>query len=367
MPRSTLALVFLFGLVSYGTAKEAGNRLAYLDGPCDPYYVGRDTAKLITPQWIGEEGVEAVIVLAINDLGDPVQYEAFLRPIFERLKKIDGRAGEHHDHQGESPPPALEEMVRRGSEPWAHTIDHPCPCLGKGDFRKAKATYDDCVDRLKQEIPEARTVAFRMPCCDSMNSASPRFYAEIFARTTPAGKFLEMDSSVFQVFTADDPALPREIVQEGDSRPRFAKYLPKEREFVNYVENYPYPYVIDRLCWEMPSPSPDDWQGNNLNRPRSPITIRDMKAAIDATVIKQGTFTLTFHPHMHNWITKEQVVGLIDHVVAKHGKKVKFLNFREVYERLTKNLLGGHPLRTANGQDNGVRWSTSTATGSWTW
>src|SRR5687767_5810262 len=43
-----------------------GNRLTYLDGS-DPYYVGRDFPKLITPQWVGEEGVEAVIVLAIDD------------------------------------------------------------------------------------------------------------------------------------------------------------------------------------------------------------------------------------------------------------------------------------------------------------
>src|SRR5205823_4899687 len=44
-----------------------------------------------------------------------------------------------------------------------------------------------------------------------------------------------------------------------------------------------------------------------------------------------------------------------DHAVAKHGKKVKFLTFREAQERINKNLLGGQPLRTAAGQDNGVR------------
>ena len=39
---------------------ESGSRLSYLDEFCDPYYVGLDTPKLITPQWVGEEGVEAV-------------------------------------------------------------------------------------------------------------------------------------------------------------------------------------------------------------------------------------------------------------------------------------------------------------------
>jgi hypothetical protein len=78
-----------------------------------------------------------------------------------------------------------------------------------------------------------------------------------------------------------------------------------------------------------------------------------MKAALDATVIKQGVYTLTHHAG--NWIRSDQIIELIDHAVGKHGKKVKFLNFREVHERLVKNLLGGMPLRAANGQDNGVR------------
>ena len=58
----------------------------------DPYYVSRTFPKLITPQWVGEEGVEAVVILAIDDMRDPAKYEAFLRPILDRLKKIDGRA-----------------------------------------------------------------------------------------------------------------------------------------------------------------------------------------------------------------------------------------------------------------------------------
>src|SRR4029453_16473524 len=68
-----------------------GNRLAYLDGS-DPYYVSRTFAKLITPQWVGDAGVEAVVVLAVDDMRDPRRYEAFLRPALNRLKEIDGRA-----------------------------------------------------------------------------------------------------------------------------------------------------------------------------------------------------------------------------------------------------------------------------------
>src|SRR5206468_3599682 len=74
------------------TARAAdGNRLTYLDGN-DPYYVSRTFPRLVTPQWVGEEGVEAAVVLAIDDMRDPDRYEKFLRPILQRLKRIDGRA-----------------------------------------------------------------------------------------------------------------------------------------------------------------------------------------------------------------------------------------------------------------------------------
>ena len=72
-----------------------------------------------------------------------------------------------------------------------------------------------------------------------------------------------------------------------------------------------------------------------MNKPFSPTTLEDMKAALDCVVQKQGVFNLVFHPH--GWIKPEQVVELIDHAVAKHGRKVKFLNFREAHERLNKN------------------------------
>src|SRR5690349_12188966 len=68
-----------------------GNRLAYLD-ELDPYYPHAKFPKLTTPQWVGESDVDAVVVLAIDDMRDPKKYETFLRPILNRLKKIDGRA-----------------------------------------------------------------------------------------------------------------------------------------------------------------------------------------------------------------------------------------------------------------------------------
>src|SRR6185295_7875556 len=49
------------------------------------------------------------------------------------------------------------------------------------------------------------------------------------------------------------------------------------------------------------------------------------------------------------------IVELIDRAMRKHGKKIKFLTFKEAQERIDKNLLAGNPLRNAKGEDNGVR------------
>lgn len=349
---SAYFVVILLGF-SVPTLAADGNRLTYLDASCDPYYAGLDTARLVTPQWIGDEGVEAAAILSNDDLRDAKHHEQFLRPIVERLKKIDGRGSfSCMGNKIDLNDPIYQKWFQEQVSVEPHTYHHPCPCLQGSDLAKAKSTYDQCVDQMFN-LRGARPVAFRMPCCDSMNSMSPRFYLEVFNKTTPAGNFLNINSSVFLLFTPNDPELPKSILFDEQNKLRFEKYVPRDREFVNYLEDYPYPFVVARLCWELPSAMPDDWQGFNIQDAHNPITVRDMMAAIDATVIKQGVYTLTHH--VDRWIRKDQVVELIDHAVEKHGKKIIFLNFHEVYERLTKNLLDGVPLRAANGQDNGVR------------
>ena len=37
------------------------------------------------------------------------------------------------------------------------------------------------------------------------------------------------------------------------------------------------------------------------------------------------------------------MIEWIDHITETHGNKVKFLNFREALERLTKNMLEDNP------------------------
>ena len=156
-----------------------GNRLTYLDGN-DPYYVSRQFPRLTTPQWIDEDGVEAVVILAIDDMNNTARYEAFLRPILRRLQVIDGRAPVSiMTNRLEPQEPHLQKWLGEGLSLETHTLNHPCPLLAGGDFAKAVATYERCVDLLAS-VPGSKPIAFRMPCCDSLNTVSPRFFAEIF-------------------------------------------------------------------------------------------------------------------------------------------------------------------------------------------
>ncbi|HEX8916693.1 MAG TPA: PVC-type heme-binding CxxCH protein [Humisphaera sp.] len=330
-----------------------GNRLAYLDDPCTPYHVGRGFPKLTTPMWVGEEGVDAVVVLAIDDMRDSAKYEKFCRPILDRLKQIDGRAAlSIMTCKVDPKDPQLQAWLKEGVSLEAHTAAHPCPILRNNDLAAAKLTYDECVDQLRA-VPGNHPVAFRTPCCDSRNTVSPRTFTEIIAKRTPNNAFLTLDSSVMNLITPNDPDLPRDLVFNADGTERFRRYLPASG-FVNVIEDYPYPYLIGGSIWEFPCVTPSDWSAQNLQKPFNPRTVEDWKAALDAAVVKQGTFNLIFHPH--NWIKPEQVVELIDHAVAKHGRRVKFLTFKECQERIDKHLLLGNPVRRpVEGGDNGVR------------
>lgn len=345
-----VAALFAVFFPAIAFASDA-NRLTYLDH-LDPYYVSRDFPKLTTPQWVGEDGVDAVVILAIDDMRDVIRYETFLRPILSRMEQIDGKA--HLSIMTCSVPPdeaKLQDFLKEGISLETHTVDHPCPLLQKGDFARAKYEFDKCVDQMSR-VPNNHPVAFRMPCCDSKNTPSPRFWAEIFNSTTKAGNFLQIDTSVFDLFTPDDPALPRDLVIDPDGRARFAKYVPFE-SFANEIRDYPYPYVIGKLCWEFPCVVPSDWESFNIQGKANPRLLEDWKAALDATVLKHGTMDIVFHPY--GWSSPQQHVDLIEYAQNKYGKRVKFLNFREALERLEKNVLGGQSLRTADGTDNGVR------------
>src|SRR5262245_59468035 len=245
----TLALwIALYLPATVLAAPSPGNRLTYLDVD-DPFYVGLHFPRLTTPQWVGEPGVDAVVTFGIDDMRASPKYEAFLRPILSRLQQVDGRAPVSIFCNALDPgDPQLQQWLREGLSLEVHTLSHPCPILAKGDFAAAEDTFFGCIELLNR-IENNQPVAFRTPCCDSINSPSPRLFAELFARTNRSGQFLRMDSSVVMLLTASDTGPRRELLVDPDGRPKFLKYVPFP-SFTTTVENYPYPWVIGNVCWE---------------------------------------------------------------------------------------------------------------------
>src|SRR5690606_24433622 len=144
LPRGTMRLVLSILLaavvLSAAAAPDTGNRLAYLEAP-DPYYPQLGLARFTTPQWIGEPGVEAVVILAVDDLRETPKFEAYLRPVLERLKKIDGRApASIMCNQFAAEDPLFQTWLAEGVSLEVHTLTHPCPLLGKTDFAGAQQT-----------------------------------------------------------------------------------------------------------------------------------------------------------------------------------------------------------------------------------
>lgn len=369
-----LGLGLVATLVSAAADDRVGSRFAYLD-TLDPYYPDLATAKLTTPMWVGEEGVDAVVQLSIDDMGrsnspfklmalakSPPFYYQFLQPTIERLQKIDGRAPiSIYTLQADRGDAWLQRMLQEGLSIEAHTFSHPVPYFrtdpsGRGDSLEwCIRDFLDCVAGLK--VASGRSpVAWRMPGCDARNTTSPRFYTEVFPRRTGTGEFLAMDSSIFMVFTSADQTLPRDRVLDGEGRERFGRFvtgIPFTKQFVNTVINYPYPYVINGLLWELPPVMPGDAHGVHAYQAGSPRVVEDWQRALDLVVSKQGLQTICFHPH--GYCLPAHPAALVDYADRAYGRRVKFLNCREILDRLTTNLLAGTPLRSATGADNGVR------------
>src|SRR2546426_8925080 len=122
--RFVAAFCLILAMLAITTTTRAdGNRLVYLDQN-DPFYVSRTFPKLITPQWVGEEGVEAVVILAIDDMRGHEKWEAYLRPILQRLKKIDGRAPVSiMTCQIDPADPHLQTWLQEGLSLETHTFD----------------------------------------------------------------------------------------------------------------------------------------------------------------------------------------------------------------------------------------------------
>jgi len=362
---SVLTLLCTPGAASAFADGAAANRFTYLDA-VEPYYVSHTFPKLTTPMWVGTEGVESAVLMEIWDLSeqgkDSTAYENFLRPLLMRLKDVAGRAPVSIFAIRVNPgDPQLQKWIDEGLSLDAHTSQHLCPTCLHGDLEKIRTDMYQCYDQL-MKVPRCRPTAMSLPCCDVYNSNTPRYYTEVYRPASPDGNFVKCSVSINNVFSSSDPELPREITHDEAGRDRYRKFLNQEGnvfkpgeshyEFTNYVENYPYPFVIAGI-WEVPIGMPGDHNADFYALRYGRRLLMEWEKLIDAGVLKQGLTGLGFHPH--GKVSPDELVQIVDYAAKKYGKRIEFLTIRDVQDRIDRNLLAGHPLRASDGSDNGVR------------
>jgi hypothetical protein len=152
-----LLLLALLSASAFAVEKS-GSRFAYLDER-DPYYPGLGSAKLTTPMWVGEDGVEAVVQLSIDDMGrlepafrlmsyakSPQLYYQFLQQAIERLRRIDGRAPiSIYTLQAQADNPWFQRMLKEGLTIEAHTFTHAVPFLRRDPSTMSEESLEWCI------------------------------------------------------------------------------------------------------------------------------------------------------------------------------------------------------------------------------
>lgn len=114
------------------------------------------------------------------------RYEDYLRPVLNRLKQIDGLSPVSiFCHALDPNEKHLQQWLQEGVNFEVHTLNHPCPILTRSDFAAARNSILGGLDLLHR-VPNNHPVAFRTPCCDSIDSASPRLFEELLTQTNAA-------------------------------------------------------------------------------------------------------------------------------------------------------------------------------------
>lgn len=293
------------------------------------------SAVLPTPAWIGEQGVDAAVIVSVDDLrGAKLQkYNDFLSPILQELRS--------NNYWSEQANPSITIFacdlfgltasritnLTRTYDLQVHTISHNCPLFDEAREDKITATKS-ANDEIKRSIAHLQdsgveVAAFRAPCCDSQNEAMPNAFANMLIESN-----LTVDSSVCVVLGRD---------AHNDSKQQ--SYLPSG--FDNFITNYPYPYVADNKIWEFPFVSPSDFQFNLSGASKNKI-VPEWCASLDSIVRARGTMVLLLHPN--GWVSPDSVVEFIQYAAKTYGTRLKFLSIADANKRIQQNVLQGERL-----------------------
>ena len=246
--------------------------------------------------------------------------------------------------------PHLQSWLKEGAEPGNAHLRPSLPALARGDLAKAKATYDRCVDQMDAFPATGRGVSHALLRFDEFAQPAVLSPRSSTARTPRATSC----RSTARCATSSRPTI-RAAARAGAGRARpqeiFRKYLPF-KSFVNTIEDYPYPYVIGRLCWEFPCVVPSDWRRRTA-KAQQPANRRRFQTGPR----RDGRQAGRVHAHLSSaQLDQERADRRADRSrrgEARQEGQVPHLS--RSARAAGQKPAGRQPLRAADGGDNGVR------------
>ena len=203
---------------------------------------------------------------------------------------------QHHDQPGRSAEPHLQSWLAEGVSLECHTYDSSLSAFagkrfrGPGDVRSLR--------RPDGEHSGQSAVAFRMPCCDSPTRPARGFSPNLQSHDVPGQLSVDRSLGVQPFHGRRSAVAPR----HGARRPRPRDISPllagrpdvreSHRGLSVSVRHRPAVLGVSRRGAQRLDRAEAD---NRTAHRRSRLA-----EGVDATVVKQGIFTLVFHPH--NWI-----------------------------------------------------------------
>jgi hypothetical protein len=294
--------------------------------PCQPLK-SQIKNPMTTSKWVVNPKTEAVVLITVDDLRGN-KFDGFT--YFVARIALELERNKYQKNRVPSPITVFAcDLYDISTEQIAglenlcdvevHTISHTCPLVST-EKGKEQGLIDarNEIQRSMQHISSSisRTpIAFRVPCCDSQNSV-PIELPELLSANN-----LSVDSSVCGVFTA-----------KPGTNTSGRKYLAPG--FLNFISDYPYPYLVAGRFWEIPFCSPSDYQ-SFAKKESAAVVLNDWKYALDQTVRMHGTMPLLVHNN--DWVSLETISAFITYARERYGERIEFMTVREVYDLLQKS------------------------------
>jgi len=259
-------------------------------------------------------------------------------------------SGQHHTVSSKTRDPQLQSWLKEGLLARRPTS---AKCIVSmleptGNFQALSNLTNRCIELMNRR-PRQQPVDLGacVPAIRLTAPSPPRFFGRNFHRTTPLTNSSPIDSSVRTFLRPTTHPYRASLVMDASGAEKFRKIHPLP-SFVTTIEDYPYPYVIGKLCWD----SLRLFRAMEAQRHHGVNTgyRRRLESQRSTHRPQASTLTMIFHPH--GWIrTSNSSNSLITRPEVRDQSEVSSPSRRQ--ERLNQKPFARHPA-AASHDENGV-------------